>query len=653
MKSSASRVESDQSRHIGWTLPDKALNVRVTGTALSVLQTKVNQSRSRRPHICAGGLLLGTCVRSDTWNITIEEHVPLEWDGSRGGAPFLSEDQKSAFQHAVSNSASNSIVIGTYRATRASESDGNGATVCDLPVGRALAEADRFLLANCSSVLVSVGIKLRVPSLEPLGFVLWEDANLYELVPAAAQLPGDSVAQGPRISKRVVEEVSPLIPTKLPEPEIPPAPLPPMDPHRNAEPNTRLVTFWILGTIIVSVLTYVASHLYLKPLLLEIASKTRIGALFQSPDSASTGVVLGLRINHSGNALELTWDRLSPVLQRSIAGTLIINNGAASREIHLTRTELQNGRITYIPQPGDVRFRLEVSDTSSRTIAESIQVLSGPLSVTSRQAQNLTTSSKMRFSRERRLSSATRTDIGVNPSLSTTASVQGKEVNAASTRQETNQRPAMPATDKPLKLDTRENGADVPPWRQIANEKDKPVQQSATPSSEGSTLQNIPAPRPEISPSLQSLFPTDTGNVALFPSADTDQPRVAAMRSERPLNQISQNKPSSPQSDSTSPASSNGKDIRPVIVLSRHYPSLQPGVGPFLLNDLLVSVTVNIDQSGAVASAALTRSSAKVPAYLGAQALNAARMWRFSPAIINGRPVASEMEIRFHFSPAH
>jgi hypothetical protein len=98
-------------------------------------------------------------------------------------------------------------------------------------------------------------------------------------------------------------------------------------------------------------------------------------------------------------------------------------------------------------------------------------------------------------------------------------------------------------------------------------------------------------------------------------------------------------------------AASASKPARPVgetrgpVVISQKLPTWTRTTWTGNLNGLL---HIEIDETGAVTAATMVRQTQ--PQY-DLQLLEAARSWRYQPAIINGRPVASTKDIGFTLKP--
>jgi TonB family protein len=74
-------------------------------------------------------------------------------------------------------------------------------------------------------------------------------------------------------------------------------------------------------------------------------------------------------------------------------------------------------------------------------------------------------------------------------------------------------------------------------------------------------------------------------------------------------------------------------------------PQISPGALRSITGKIRIQVRVNVDKAGNVAEARLkTPGPSK---YFAARALEAARGWKFKPALENGQPVASQWIVQF------
>jgi TonB family protein len=552
---------------IDWVLPGKPLHVELSGITLLGIQLSVKQRLQRQPHLRPGGLLLGNCIRSRGWTITVERHLPLEWDVSRGGAPFLTDGQRQNLHTTLVASFTEAKIVGVYRAASAAQ---HTVRAGDPAGDGVLTDDDRHLMESCTLFPIALGICLEGDNLEPFGFAFWEDGNVYELAPAPPDVARDSHAKPAFVAIRD----QPLVAPKPPHAKDPtsirskPAPLE-SKPHRKA----YLKRVWplprIVLTIGISVLAVVAVYVGLKPLLQHIGPQKNAGPAGAS-ETALRSTRLGLKITPSGPALDVSWDPSSPVIRSARSGKLLVGDGRLNAIIDVNRDQLRTGRIIYDgPASGDVTFRLEVTDSASHSLEQSVRI-------------------------------------------------SGEALTRAS----------------------------LPP-----NEDPVPVSQDVS---------HVPR-RHESTPTV--LIKQSSATALPSPEKQADPQFAKASRQELPHEpRISQ-----PQSLTTSmhPALPSDSQVRsrkaaegkklltPAKALTFYFPNAWQDPDTALEKDVFVWVIVEINEAGDVSSAALTRADPNLSPYLANQAINAARRWRFSPATVNGRPVGSQQEIRFHFSPQH
>lgn len=85
---------------------------------------------------------------------------------------------------------------------------------------------------------------------------------------------------------------------------------------------------------------------------------------------------LGLKVDSEGDRLVLSWNRQNPLMLSATRASLLIQDGAQRRTIHLDTGQLQDGSVAYKPVSNDVSFRLEVSGPEASGAA-SMRVLDG------------------------------------------------------------------------------------------------------------------------------------------------------------------------------------------------------------------------------------------------------------------------------------
>jgi protein TonB len=100
----------------------------------------------------------------------------------------------------------------------------------------------------------------------------------------------------------------------------------------------------------------------------------------QRTEAASASGALDLRTERSGDSQwRISWNRSAAAVKKAGKAQLLILDGFLRKEITLTPDDLRNGGIVYSPIADDVSFRLEVFDVQAgRAVSESIRVLANP-----------------------------------------------------------------------------------------------------------------------------------------------------------------------------------------------------------------------------------------------------------------------------------
>jgi TonB family protein len=95
------------------------------------------------------------------------------------------------------------------------------------------------------------------------------------------------------------------------------------------------------------------------------------------PGSMPTGPALRIRVESSGNAVLVSWDRSAPLVQSAKAGILRIDDGPLHRDINLEPSDIENSSIVYRPGSNDARFRLELRGDHGSAVSNTVRVLDG------------------------------------------------------------------------------------------------------------------------------------------------------------------------------------------------------------------------------------------------------------------------------------
>lgn len=369
-------------------------------------------------------------------------------------------------------------------------------------------------------------------------------------------------------------------------------------------------TAWLLGTILISVLTYIASHLYIKPILLKVAAQASTGAVITPRESQTPQPAFGLVVNQSGSALELRWDPRSPALQLATSCKLVINDGGLTRAIDMDKAQLTSGRIVYTPVSGDVRFSLEATDSASRTITDSIRVLGNP-------SEGFSNGTRRHDSR----------NVPPHKNMSDWTTVHHPrlaETQSSSPKTSENRSPGLPENSSALLI--------TPPVSSFPGFNGIP----AFPAS--------PAFRAEqVNASSQALHQKSSPGISSQDLPLRAHPQLRLQVTSSIADQ------SAALFAQPIPTQREVRKDSPAIALYKPYPTLHHGA---LLGDALVSVVVQVSEAGRVTSVGLDPSNKKVPAEISKQALAAAREWRFLPAKVNGKAVNSTTRIDFLFRPS-
>lgn len=677
---------------VEWALPSKALTVQVAKDVLSRIQTEVAQSMAIDPHSCPGGLLVGNSCRSSSWRISIDKHVPLEWDDSRGGAPFLMDSQLARITEKISSLALHTTVVGFYRASRAVEYRNHDET------DHNVTDAEKKLLASCLPLSgVGLGVRLKLPNLDPDVFALWENAEPDECMPKNGQVahaPASPIPSEPDTGATAYETPANqqwqiAVSEKQARGSL-------LGNVMGAQPAYRQVymraTAWVLATVLLSLLTYIAAHLYVKPMLLDLA-REQVGEKPAKGASATLPVrnSLGLSVSENGTALELQWDRLSPTIQGANVGKLSIMDGTLLRQIDLDQDQLRSGRIIYIPVLGDVSFRLEIRNPTSPPVFESIHVLNGVLSSMSDQPL-LPDSSLHRPEGHSRFTSPWRSPVERN-------------IGSAGTPQPPPTHIAVESADrKRLSVDTKRIASSAGRGNVLVVQA--PLRGAKSANSVGEslvpalpdqpTLNAVQLPREEGPPQIidnhaksaqaspadllltQKPLPDATTMLASSSVSQTDRtqqgitpgdylPQTTASLRVYPAisapNLKSTEKTRKQDSSSLpSPALKPGSEVRskqlsgaassyvPPRALKQVQPNLR-FLWPLVYKPSEIEVDLKIDASGHVTAVDVPKNATKPNQMLVTAAIAAAKAWVFEPARLHGIRVAASDTIVFRFEP--
>ncbi len=87
-----------------------------------------------------------------------------------------------------------------------------------------------------------------------------------------------------------------------------------------------------------------------------------------------TGAGMSLSVEQKDSSAILSWNHSAAAVQQADFGQLLILDGDKRQELRLDRTELQTGRVVYVPEGKDVSFQMQLF-APGHTSTESIRLL--------------------------------------------------------------------------------------------------------------------------------------------------------------------------------------------------------------------------------------------------------------------------------------
>jgi Gram-negative bacterial TonB protein C-terminal len=318
----------------------------------------------------------------------------------------------------------------------------------------------------------------------------------------------------------------------------------------------------------------------------------------QSRSRSGAPAIPALQVRQAGNALELRWDKNSPVIRKAGMGILWITDGAQRVRRELDPKALAEGRITYAPVSRNVNFELQVFALTQR-IHQSVRGWEPP-------------------------PSAPVTQVATN--LAVPAQTQTELPKSA---QRAVLEPALPQKAAPKIRVAKARG----PHTHVS--KRSPVLPVRAPVTVARAAPSALAPPPALAPShvpqpnLAGLLAPHAVSLPPAPLAEVSYEVPHASVFRRVFRKIT------PFGDSSS------EDFVPASPIHKVAPRVPAGVE----DEAAVDVKIYIDDSGNVSRAQLL--SPRSP--LAAPSLSAARQWQFAPARKHDKPVASEIVLHFRF----
>jgi protein TonB len=303
---------------------------------------------------------------------------------------------------------------------------------------------------------------------------------------------------------------------------------------------------------------------------------------------------LGLRIERTAGGLLLEWNRDAAVIQHASKVVLSITDGDRHENIEMDPNQVRTGSIVYPPISGDVSFQMEVADANqSRTTSESLRVH----------------------------------DPRPSPLATSPSPVQGPQPGA---RQNTpGKSPGADSADA-----TPGDASPRPQDEQAVSRNATPVKQFDRESLAQRLRPAAPADMSEA-PAEVSATPSAPGNLGSMMSGTSSAVPAPA----RPA-------PARPADASAANPNSGGQIIpaEPIYKRTPEYPKVARQIGASGIVE--VEATIGID--GKVKNAKVTRGNPM----LQKAAIDAVMEWRYRPALLNGKPVESPVQIKLNFSPS-
>ena len=317
---------------------------------------------------------------------------------------------------------------------------------------------------------------------------------------------------------------------------------------------------------------------------------------------------LGLQLLQQQDSLRLTWSKNLPSVLSSTGGTLLIRDGGQQRVVSLDSGQVALGVIYYSPISDDVSFNLNIKDTSSRTTSGMARILIG---------------------------SRPRASTPAAPPIAGTARAAAP---ASTVRKAAPPRATTPGEEAPVKATPA---------------KDEP---RATQSPPAPIQPQVSSPPPVQQPAQEVKNPVQEGNPVPAATIETARAPGTLDVANRPINQTPSLSNSTPAN--TPPpvtAQSLTRNIQPgdsdtpipARPLVKVMPSSREAGGPAHTMPILVTVQVSIDDKGRVTAAQAMPGASP---YWSGRSVEAARQWRYEPAMLHGQHVPSIAAIVFKFA---
>jgi protein TonB len=344
----------------------------------------------------------------------------------------------------------------------------------------------------------------------------------------------------------------------------------------------------LLVAAALGMLVLVGGFLFVYPALLHRGDHSQTAA---QQDSSP----LGLRIERTPGGLLLEWNRDAAVIQHASKVVLAITDGDRHENIEMDPNQVRTGSIVYPPISQDVSFQMEVTDSKqSRTTSESLRVHDprpSPLATSSAPAQGPQPGAKP-----------------ITPGKS--PGTEGVDSLSAESTPQAQDEQTVVRNTTPVKQFDKESLAQRLRPAATADMAEAPTEVRVNPSTPGNLSSimpgAVPSPAPPVRPA--PARPTDTAPPAANPSLGG---RIT-------------------------PA-------EPIYKKAPEYPKTARQLGA----SGVVEIEATISVDGKVKNAKVIQGNPM----LQKPALEAVSEWRYKPALLNGKPVESPVQIRLNFAP--
>jgi TonB family protein len=398
--------------------------------------------------------------------------------------------------------------------------------------------------------------------------------------------------------EKAKEKEKAVAPAPAPAPKVvEPAPVAAVS--RAVEPANKNKKVRLIVAAAVAMIVLVGGFLFVYPAL------THKGASTTTAGTQDTSA-LGLHIDHTSDGLLLSWNNKSTAIQHASKVVLTITDGDRKENIEMDPNQVRTGSFVYTPISGDVSFQMEVADTNqTRTSSESIRMHDprpSPLATTATPAT---------------------TTAAVAPT-------KGNSKNETPTTETT----ATESTPKEEQAVTRT----PTPTKQFDKESLATRLRPAAPA-DIAALGDAPTdgrPNAAVPGNLGSLV---TGS-ASAPNAPSAPARPAATD-----NSAANNAAATTTRNAAANGNSGGQ-ITPAEATYKKAPEY-----PKVARQIGASGVVEIEATVGVDGRLKNPKVLKGNQMLQKAAIDAVLQWKYKPALLNGKPVESPVQIKLNFTP--